>query len=51
MSMLVSFVCFALSVAALFWVDKPWYFALPVAIGVFFGTAFLRAIYSAVTKS
>ena len=47
--MLVSFLWFALAVATFFWVDKPWYYALPIAIGVFIGGALLRAIYFVIT--
>jgi hypothetical protein len=47
--MLVSFLWFALAVATFFWVDRPWYYALPIAVGVFFGGALLRAIYQVIT--
>jgi hypothetical protein len=49
--MFASFLWFALAVATFFWVDKPWYYALPIAVCVFFGGALLRAIYQVATGS
>ena len=42
--MLVSFIIFALSVATYFWVDLPWYYCVPIAVGVFVGLSFTRAL-------
>ena len=43
--MFVSFVWFALAVAVYLWIDKPWYYALAVAVCVFLIGALARRLF------
>lgn len=49
LSVLYSVASFAIAIATFFMLVMPWYFALPIAVRVFFLTAFLRSIFWLVT--